>query len=807
MDAQITVDETGSPVETPELVPPAEEAPVAPLPDYVFKSRDIVEQFAAVFVEHAARRGAVLASARHLDALLVPDTPCAELEVSTASFQAMQRAVPHTTALECARACKVAAAALAASGAADAEAAQADLEAEAATWLLVDRLVQPAVAAREWRAWADARRAALLGGRSVGAVPPRTLREVATVESRAVALETFLVKWLETECCTPAQRRAAEDVVREVEARKRGQRGDECGSVLDADETLVLQQCWLLLRTGHARAAEDLLAQTQPLVGAALCGWAPYDGGERGNPNRRAWGAICAAASRQRERSAHRRAVEGLLAGTVEPALAVCETRADRLWVLARALLDRDTDGYLVSERGYADAQLDEYRKDAPRVASLADVFALLRTLPPLPQHAQAQHATPLAALLDAVQEQLLCADAHAAVALLQPACARALHDAPAAPATARLVRFAAHLALFLRVPAPDLLRAHIACNLVAAPHYDLVAPYITFLPNDPDSDGTDGDAHVREYAQFVHTVVTAPTWAEMAPRARRALTEKMAVTAEQCGIAFAAVVAGLVRLLDADDAARGARPWSPAAERAAAEARVDAVCMRALDTAQCVETLQLANRYARALLLRGDRATAARMLVSDGALDADLLRAVEAHFVHSDSSDGDGDGGAMDDDGADERVRARAAEDAMHEYVCLRGYTEAQDAYEEWAQGRADGARAADMLTNVLTVQNGFLAPTPRDDDDAGAAGAAGAAPTAAEEARRDELERLRCMLVPRVAGELLDVLRARRCFARAAELPALLCDETTGLSDCFDQDALAAFLDKYTETSIAAL
>lgn len=805
-DAQITVDETGSPVAETEpdmLVAAAEEegeaATVTPLPDYIFKSRDIVEQFAAVFVEHARRRGAVLASARHLDGLLVPEAPAAALEVSTASFEAMQRVVPHTTALECARACKVAAAAALAEGsgaaAAEAAAAAADLEAEAATWLLVDRLAQPAVAGGAWGAWAAARRAALLGGRSVGEVPPRTLREVATVASDAVALETFLVKWLETECCTAAQRRAAEDVARAVAA----QRGSGGGRALDADETLVLRDCWLLLRTGHARAAEDLLAQTQPLVGAALCGWAPYDGAAGGNPNRRAWGAICAAAARQPGRSAHRRAVEGLLAGTVEPALAVCATHADRLWVLARALLDADTDGYLVSERGYADAQLDEYRKDAPRVTSLPELFALLHSLPGAAEDAAAtatEGETPFAALMHAVQEQLLCADAAAAVGVLRPACERALRTAPAAAGTAQLARFAAHLALFLRVPAPDLLRAHIACNLVAAPHYDLVAPYVAFLP---------AGTHVGEYARFVHTVVTAPAWAALAPRDRRALAEKMDVTAEQCRIPFTAVAAELVRLLDADDAARGARPWSPAAERAAAEARVDALCMRALDTTQCVATLQLANRYARTLLLRGDRATAARMLGADGALDADLLRAVEAHFARPDDApdDMDDDDDGMDD--KDDESAARDAEDAMHEFVCLRGYTEAQGAYDEWAQGRADGARAADMLANVLTVQNGFLAPTLRDED-ADAPGAAGDV-TDAERTRRAELAQLRGTLVPRVAGELLDVLRARRGFARAAELPALLCDETNRLYACFDTAALTAFLDNYTETAIAAL
>ena len=308
-DAQITMDETGSPGaaegDLAALVAP-DAAVAAPLPAYVFEQGDLVDHFAAVFVEHAARRGVVLASAAHLDALLVPPAARAELEVSTPAFEAMQRAVPHTTALECARACR-----LAAARAPDPITA-ADLDAEAATWLLADRLAQPVRARTAWRAWAADRRARLLGGRSVATAPPRTLREVATVADDAVALETFLVKWLECACCTPAQRAAANALHAGLDTRCASVVGEGAfgggkssssgasgtsSNALDSDETLVLRDCWTLLRAGDAAGAERLLAAAQPLVGAALCGWAAYDGGAHGNPNRRAWAALCAAAA------------------------------------------------------------------------------------------------------------------------------------------------------------------------------------------------------------------------------------------------------------------------------------------------------------------------------------------------------------------------------------------------------------------------------------------------------------------------------------------------------------------------------
>ena len=546
---------------------------VVPL-DHTVDTRDrLPEHFAAIFIEGGERRGLVLNSSAHLANLLCVTAERGDLEASTQAFNELQRTAPHTTALECARACRSVADNDRATGAA-AEALL--LETEATTWMLIDRVAAPVVAQEAWHTLTQQYSQEALGNSSLLEASPRALLEVASMADGTTALAMYLVKWLELHSALEETRRVAQEACRAVRHRE--------ASAEPADENQLMRRVWALLRTGQGNDALILLSLCgHPLESAALCGWQTYDGRESGNPNRRAWAALSAETACTPEQPEYKRAVYGVLAGAPEAALCACRTYEDRLWVAARTLLEECKDRVLVTEARYQDSALADLEQRRPtHITSVADVFDFVEglqpwvTAEPLPeelgeedprtrqplallQSQTAQSGAAAAAvavngknqavrravvLLHEVQKLVLLRRVPKALELIRRSVEAVVTDKDATPEAVevaqQLLRFGVHMALFFGENAPEMVRRYTELGLVRCGQLEVIALYAAMLPRE-QQEGC--------FATVLFNIITSKAW--QTNKYKNELLRSMALTAESRGISIANVCGILATMLE----------------------------------------------------------------------------------------------------------------------------------------------------------------------------------------------------------------------------------------------------------------
>ncbi|KAJ4459105.1 putative Nuclear pore complex protein [Paratrimastix pyriformis] len=108
----------------------------------------------------------------------------------------------------------------------------------------------------------------------------------------------------------------------------------------EASEARLHMTLWQFMRAGRLADAQELLRKSgQPWRAASLGGGAPFDtDGEKstGNEFEGLWSDTCRVLA-ERGRTAAERGLYGLLAGWLEPAVPLCQSKEDFLWAALRA--------------------------------------------------------------------------------------------------------------------------------------------------------------------------------------------------------------------------------------------------------------------------------------------------------------------------------------------------------------------------------------------------------------------------------------------------------------------------------------
>jgi len=420
-----------------------------------------------------------------------------------------------------------------------------------------------------------------------------------------------------------------------------------------------------------------------------------------------------------------------------------------------------------------------------------------------------------------------------------------------------QILRFAAHFSLFFNIQDDVLLERYICNNLIAHPHYDQVALYVSCMASD----------HVEEYASFVHDVIVSDTWITQDERERRDLMKLMCTSCESCNIHFSGVVERLVELLENDDKEDDTHYRC----KHNVVTLLDVLYMCSFDSTNCLKSLKLANKFARDVLLSGDLDAGTKdaelLLDPKGVVNVTLLRAVQWRFPEDDKMD------------EDDQLELTEAEDAMHEFACLMGFISAEQLYQKYVQGLVSDEDMSTSFMNALSIQNGFL-NLPKsmvveiqmkdsvnmedvkpaevvsglnsllktsimddsvvieglakkiiidiDDEDTAKkvvdtvvemsknsdhqlgilceAASVTKHQKPGECSRRAQLQTLRKLLVPRMTEQLIAIWKDHKEISQMSALLQILCDKIRDLKSCFDYDPTVRFLDSYVDITVAS-
>lgn len=226
-------------------------------------------------------------------------------------------------------------------------------------------------------------------------------------------------------------------------------------------ENALFAHLWALFRSGRITEAQEVCqASGQAWRAASFLGGGPLhdpfsesdalDDGDAppsvvGNPHRNLWKSMCHKLSQHDSLNEHERALYGSLAGNLDAVLPVCHDWADHLWAHLKAVIDSRVDQCLDHNRHRLS---DDEPALSPLQLSIHDIVARLQNA--------SQQAVRAEATQDpyrCIQAFLMVDDAKGLVAYLASIIKNGVAgpSGEAHPAPRELVRFAVHLALFLR--------------------------------------------------------------------------------------------------------------------------------------------------------------------------------------------------------------------------------------------------------------------------------------------------------------------------------------------------------------------
>lgn len=622
-------------------------------------------------------------------------------------------------------------------------------------------------------------------------------------------------------------RGASSSLVTELDPDAPHRQGKDLHHLDKEDEICLLKNVFAGIRAGKLDEAQALCVRCgQAWRAASLEGWRLYHdpnfsaasstvSGEpalaiEGNLHRDIWKSMCWSIAEQESVHVYERAVYASLSGNLAKMLPVCESWEDCLWAYFRASID---------------LQMEQHVRLSAANAATTD-----RAFVPLPDDYWNRNVT-----LEKIFEEVECQsertrkEGQTCYHLMQKfiilndvkgllAVMRGLLRSPAGTAQpAHLLRFMAHLVLFLKkigrlmvlgVEDGDAVIAAYVRQLVADKRQDLVATYTALLPP---------EQQVEAYASFLEGI-----------RDRSARVRCLDL-ASDAGLDTCTITKALVENVLAKSAARFDITAGASSAKDFTTSENDLVCIDALewltfDPLQRVEAIVKANCVMRAFIAMGKLAAA-----------RDAFTRVPADFVELVVAQQD-----------ERQVASAVASNAVKEYLCIRAYLDAQDAFNDWFQhfhnkkpqppqpeaaaagfaervaqeqrakqhdGDVQRWTAASQLQATTTVEklyNVLLFPNGGWMVDVGPGGPATDGSITADDDqgnREDQLSALRRLCLPMVSTLLVTVFTATGRHSECLRLADLIASEQHRLYEAFTKDDLRRLLQRLRESSLALL
>ncbi|ELR16189.1 nucleoporin, putative [Acanthamoeba castellanii str. Neff] len=560
------------------------------------------------------------------------------------------------------------------------------------------------------------------------------------------------------------------------------------------DEQRLLQVVWSLLRAGAKKEALEFCRQSGQNWRAASLSTAlssePLPLTDDGTQSAyHMWQQACRAISNEVERfSKHERAIYALMCGNVDQILPVCYTWEDNVWANFKGLLHELLEVELQLRNPRSPPTVEPLGEEhlAARITQIFDQLLKSDMLPIRQAVHEPYHIIQTYLILN--KEDSLLGDLATWVWPKE--------GTPGSPAV--LIKFAAHLALFLRqvrgaCPHADHLIEAYVRHLIKTKQTALVALYTAKLP---------AEDQVEIYANFLRDIT------------QREERERCLELADRAGLNVNAVTKRVVELMRASpglalEAASGLGE-SPLTAKSRTITPEDEVAIRAIewltfDPDQRIDALIHANALARKFIAADKEGALDRLLK---ALPRDSVGVVKRRWS----------------------VKKLAGEEnVVREFACYEYLHRARTAYNEWAThgarhpkapegpplasapastqivyGNQMKAYAEDLrkwqldawnlaeaamhaLYAVLLFPNGWL----QDLDTSRPLSL-----DAQALARSHEMEELRCKVLPEIFFMCHTVLYENKQFQDSVELADLLADEYHKFYRAFTQEQLQQFL-----------
>ncbi|CAH3035204.1 unnamed protein product [Porites lobata] len=577
------------------------------------------------------------------------------------------------------------------------------------------------------------------------------------------------------------------------------------------DEARLLRHLFCLIRAGKLEEAQHLCEKCgQSWRAATLEGWklwhdpnvegvsnnealAPMEG----NPFRDVWKAACWKMSQESKFSTYERAIYAALSGNLSQLLPVCRSWEDYLWAFYRVMVDvRVEQEIRLHPRPDRDlANLSPKFWD--QTLNPEKIFEELKACPKesIRQQAEEFHHV--------IQRHIILNDTNSLIEKMH-----SWLEKEKKPIT-QILRFMAHLVLFLRSAGiesetdPELcvsiLKAYVQA-LIDEKQIDLVATYTATLPP---------EIQTQTYAYFLEDIV------DMKQR------QKCLDLARNAGLDVPLITKTVVENIRGKEDFKIDRDISPALEAATSNEdrkKIEAIEWLVFDPSQRSEALKQSNAIMRCFIATRKHPAA-----------REVFQKIPADSVHVIHKEWQLRGGAS--------ALPAGDDNAIREYLCIRAYLEALDAFNDWFQhflhsvplkprheahanftekvafeqrlkqyevefGRWKNSLDIHTKATVEKIYNVLLFPDggwmvdqrPEEDEVEGSS-------------RSHQLELLRQLCLPLICVLLHNVLHSTEQYKQCLQLADVISSEQYQLYKVFRKDELQKMLSLFRDTSLALL
>ncbi|XP_071501172.1 nuclear pore complex protein Nup107-like [Diadema antillarum] len=574
------------------------------------------------------------------------------------------------------------------------------------------------------------------------------------------------------------------------------------------DELRLLHSVFSMIRAGKLEEAQRLCKDSgQAWRAASLEGWRLYhdrnmasvdNSGDlapiEGNPYRDIWKSVCWRMSEDERFHFVERAIYAALSGNLRELLPACDLWEDCLWAYFKVLVDQEVEreirAQLRPDRPLQNLPQGYYMKDL----TPPQIFQELHAHPNQNVEAQAKEKMHL------VQKYIILGDVDTLLEEMNDW----LCETSSRPSH-HLVRFMAHLALILRALGlqtreeicTSIIEAYVK-DLLADQRTELVAMYVAQLPP---------DLQVTWYAKFLEGVTD---------RDQRQYCLQLA---EDAGLDVAAITKRVVETLRFKEEEQPDVADSAAYDSATSQEdrrKIEAIDWLVFDPSQRAEAVKQSNAIIRAFLAtkKHDAARAVFRKLPEDSID----------IIHR-------------------NWRARVGsvpippqdDNAIREYLCIKAYLDALDAYNDWfalyhhkkptepsLPGDANFHErvrfehehkeyemeldrwqqtlmvqtkgVSDTIYNVLLFLDGGWMVDQRQEEEV-------------DDLRKNQMERLRQLCLPRLCLLLHSVLHATQQYKDSLVLADIVASEQYQLYTVFSKPELRQLLSKLRESSLQLL
>lgn len=575
------------------------------------------------------------------------------------------------------------------------------------------------------------------------------------------------------------------------------------------DEARLLKHMFSLIRAGKLEEAQHLCEKCgQSWRAATLEGWklwhdANLDGVSNnetlttteGNPFRDVWKAACWKMSQESKFSVYERAIYAALSGNLSQILQVCTSWEDHLWAFFRVMVD-----VRVEQEIRLHPRPDRELENLPslfwdQTLNPEKIFDELQACPKESIRHQAEE------FHHVMQKHIILNDTNGLIENMHSWLEK--EDKP----RTQILRFMAHLVLFLRSAGIEsetdleqcvsILKAYVQA-LIDEKQTDLVATYTATLPP---------EIQTETYAYFLEDII------DMKQR------QKCLELASSAGLDVPLITKTVVESIRGKDDFKVDRDTSPALEAATSNEdrkKIEAIEWLVFDPSQRSEALKQSNAIMRCFIATRKHAAA-----------REVFQKVPADSIHVIHKEWQIRGGTS--------ALPAGDDNAIREYLCIKAYLEALDAFNDWFQhfhhsvppkprheGHANFTEkvayeqqlkqyevefgrwknsldihtkaTVEKIYNVLLFPDGGWMVDHRADDEE-------------DSNRTHQLELLRQLCIPLVCYLLHNVLHSTGQYKQCLQLADVITSEQYQLYEVFRKDELQKMLSLFRETSLALL